>query len=167
MEIFLNVDPKKSNSECDGNSLPKNFLKFFLVCLNMCLLFLCLFLSLFVLCLLDFPFRSIFAFWTLLLMVTCLFIIFFGEFESEKFSCGMCYTENDSNAIAREKGIPKDIKNGEIYRKMRQWSDFESRKGFRVMSYVGFFGEVFSFFFFEIFLDSKFQISFLFLEISR
>ena len=141
MEIFLNVDLKKSNSECAGNSLPKNFLKFILVCLHMFLLFLCLFLSpfvLFVLCLLDFSFRSIFPFWTLLLMLIC-FFIFFGEFESEKFSCGMRYTTNDSNAIAREEGIPKDIKNGEIYQKMRLWIDFESRKGFRVKSYVGFF----------------------------
>ena len=122
----------------------------------MFLLFPSLLLSLFVLfvlCLLDFCFRSNFPFWTLWL--TCLLLFFFGEFESEKFSFGRYYST-------------KSIRNEETYRQARQWIDFESRKGFRVMSYVGsflgVFGEVFFFFFEFSFSIRNFHFLFFFLK---
>ena len=81
--------------------------------------------------------HSISPFWIFSLMLTCLFI--FWEFESAKFE-HIDYFMDDLNVIVGNGITQQDIESRGHYRRAKVWWKFESRKGCRVMSYVGFFG---------------------------
>ena len=79
---------------------------------------------------------SVLPFWMYLCILTCFLI--FAEFEmkdlSKKCNTGSRHTKNGQEILEKN-----NVKNLDYCEKTRIWSIFESRKGFRVLSYVGFF----------------------------
>ena len=50
------------------------------------------------------------------------------------------HSGDDLWMFGRKGGIKTDLESVELYQKAEMWASFESRKGFRFSSYVGFFG---------------------------
>ena len=102
--------------------------------------FLCLFLVLFVFVCFCFCWTFVHSnspFWIFSLIMTCLFI--FWEFEFGNFG-DITYCVGDFNVVMMNVNTQQDIESCEQCRRAKGWCKFESRKGCRVISYVGFFG---------------------------
>ena len=89
---------------------------------------------------------SVFPFWMYSFILTCFLI--FSEFETKNLF-KKCNTGCDDTKNGKEILEKKDVKSLEFYQKTKIWSTFESRKGFWVFSYVGFFGGFGNFPFFD------------------